>query len=141
MEFPTPSVGRQVWYYPAKPKNPNEPYEYPDIPWAATVIKVEGPEWEHSPFSVVNLLAINPDTGEQFFISGVQHSPGVATTRDRFAWMPYQIEQHNRLRNAEERAKELENRLFQQKSSWGGQHRDLLRQVDPAAASRPADQP
>lgn len=90
MNYPTPSVGRQVWYYPAT----GDKLESDPIPWAATVIKVEGPSWEHSSYSPVNLLAINPDTGEQFFVSDVVHSPHPLAKRDCFSWMPYQLGQH-----------------------------------------------
>lgn len=92
MNYPTPSVGRQVWYYPAA----GDKLESEPTPWAATVIKVEGYSWEHSSYSPVNLLAINPDTGEQFFVSDVVHSPKPLAKRDCFSWMPYQLEQHQK---------------------------------------------
>lgn len=92
MNYPTPSVGRQVWYYPAA----SDKLEFEPTPWAATIIKVEGDSWEHSSYSPVNLLAINPDTGEQFFVSDVVHSPKPLAKRDCFSWMPYQLEQHEK---------------------------------------------
>lgn len=93
MEYPTPSVGRQVWYFPTEDLKSFE--EKGPRPWAATVVKVIGEPWNHSPFSPVNLLAIDPDTGDQHFITNVRHSPD-AVGIERFTWMPYQLQQHNK---------------------------------------------
>lgn len=104
MDFPTPSVGRQVWYYPAVTDSSYDPE-----PWAATVIKVHGPTYDHTAFSAVNLLAIDPDSGEQFFIAGVIHSPIPLVGRDIYRWMPYQLGQHRKAEEAfRERCRSVE---------------------------------
>jgi len=79
----TPSVGRKVWYY--------ENAEQTE-PWDATVIKVCDEPWNANPHSQVNLLVVDPDSGQQYFVPEVSHSPVPRATK-RYAWMPYQEQQ------------------------------------------------
>lgn len=86
MNYPTPSVGRQVYFFLDDEQ---------DEPMAATVIKVHGEPYQHSAFSLVNLLTIDGDTGESALAESVPHSP-VPVNYPHFRWMPYQLEQVNR---------------------------------------------
>ena len=90
MNFPTPTVGRQVYFFTGD----NEESEIVE-PMAATVIKVHGKPWQRSAFSLVNLLAIDPDNGETTFHESVPHSP-IPVNYPHFRWMQYQLEMHNR---------------------------------------------
>ena len=89
MNFPTPSVGRQVWFYENLAARNN------DQPSAATVIKVHDPEWCATPFSMVNLAVLNPNTAETVFWEDVPHSPA-PVDRPHYCWMPYQLAQHEK---------------------------------------------
>lgn len=89
MDYPTPSVGHQVWFYPSISAH------HEDEPQAATVVKVLDKPWSANPFSMVNLQAIDPDTGEATFWTDVPHSPA-PVDRPHFRWMPYQLWQHQR---------------------------------------------
>lgn len=101
----TPSVGRKVWYF-------EEGVNEDGAPWDATVIKVCGAPWTHSPFSAVNLLVTSPDDGQQFFVPNVLHSPTPNGSR-RYTWMPYQRGQAEK-----ESAAQSANRIISSGQSW-----------------------
>lgn len=71
--YPTPTVGRKVYFYDAVA---DDPKQLQCEPWDATIIKVHDQGWQANPFSAVNLIATDPDTGQQFFIEKVTMNPG-----------------------------------------------------------------
>lgn len=75
----TPTVGRQVYYYED---------DVQQEPWAATVIKVNAPEWQASPHTPISVLAISPE-GEQFIIADLPCSP-IPAPYPHYRWMAYQ---------------------------------------------------
>jgi hypothetical protein len=76
-----PSVGRKVWFYA---------YEGQLEPADATVIKVMPPPGkEPAPDTPVNLLVVNPDSGETRLEAYV-HAGSEQSFGRHYRWMPYQ---------------------------------------------------
>lgn len=86
MTMITPAVGRKVYFY--------ETFDQQE-PWDATIIKVHDAVWNSTPFSKVNLQAIDPETGQAWFIPSVTCNPN-PTEGPRYCWMPYQMAQLER---------------------------------------------